>query len=91
MSKRIFKYPIDVQKSEQVINMPLGFEILTIQKQHGTPCIWAIVDDKEKLIVPVRIVRLHTGDEVSQMLKYIGTCVIANDNYVVHFFEDTPF
>ena len=41
--KSIWKYPIrpdDIVKLE----MPKYANILTVQMQHGTPCIWAMVD-----------------------------------------------
>ncbi len=42
MAKKIFKYPMKTIDF-QVIQIPQNAEILTIQAQHETPCIWAIV------------------------------------------------
>lgn len=43
MSERIwkFKFPIN---DNVCIDMPIGAEILTVQTQNNTPCIWAIVN-----------------------------------------------
>lgn len=41
--KTIFKYPLKV-RGEQIVNMPVGAQPLSVQVQHGTPCLWALID-----------------------------------------------
>ena len=60
MSKRIFEYPLKVE-DEQIVKMPLGYQILTVQIKDNVPCIWAIVDDKEKQIIDCKIRTIGTG------------------------------
>lgn len=36
MSKRIFKYPLKVE-DEQIVKMPLGYQILTVQIKDNVP------------------------------------------------------
>ena len=41
--KRIYKYQLIVT-DRQDVQLPEGAEILTIQTQVDTPCLWALVD-----------------------------------------------
>lgn len=43
MNKTIYKYPLDVTDVQE-IKLPVGAEILTVQAQNGTLCLWALVD-----------------------------------------------
>lgn len=43
MAKTIWKFPFETA-DEVVIPMPIGAEILSIQTQNRTPCLWAIID-----------------------------------------------
>ncbi len=68
---KIFKYPLESETSE--IMMPSIGEILTVQLQGSTPCIWAWVDP-EAPMKPVRFHVIATGEEFSPHGKsYVGT------------------
>lgn len=86
--KKVFKYQIEARDS-QTITMPKGAEILTVQVQHGEPCIWALVNpDNEPEEVKLRI---HgTGHNVpsSELLSYIGTFQLHGGNFVFHVFRE---
>lgn len=41
---KIFKYPLRVD-DRQTVQLPKGAELLTVQVQHGSPCLWALVDE----------------------------------------------
>ena len=41
MKKKIYKYPLEVQ-DEQVVMLPTGAKILTVQSQKDRPCLWAL-------------------------------------------------
>ena len=90
MSKRIFKYPLKVE-DEQIIKMPLGYQILTVQIKDNVPCIWAIVDDNEKHIIDCSIMTIGTGHYFdNHLLDYIGTYQL--NQLVFHVFSDnSPF
>ena len=64
MMKRVFKYQLGVS-DEQVVNLPIGSRILSLQVQRGIPCIWAIVDDQEVKTSPVKILMFGTGNHIS--------------------------
>lgn len=84
--KAIYKYPIKIV-DKQVIEMPIGANILSIQMQNGIATIWAIVSTKE-CFTPVKIRIFATGEEIpsGSVLRYIGT--IQDEIYVWHVFID---
>ena len=90
MSKRIFKYRLKVE-DEQIVKMPLGYQILTVQIKDNVPCIWAIVDDKEKQIIDCKIRTIGTGHYFdNHLLDYIGTYQL--NQLVFHVFSNnSPF
>ncbi|MRM83380.1 hypothetical protein [Riemerella anatipestifer] len=87
MKKVIFKYSLQVE-DEQIISMQKGAEILTVQEQHGKPCLWALANpeaEKEE----VKLVMVGTGHIFNtKNLKYIGTCQLINRLFPVHIFVE---
>jgi hypothetical protein len=83
-----------VVTDRQTIKMPAGAEILCIQVQYTTPCIWARVntdcqpEQREFLIY-------GTGHEHTEETgRYIGTFQLHGGGLVFHLFEimcETPF
>jgi hypothetical protein len=87
---RVYKFPIPVEDSGR-IEMPKGAKILKIQVQHGTPCMWALVDSKApKEMREFRIVGTGQHIELSPYLEltYIGTFQVNGGHLVFHVFED---
>lgn len=82
--KRIYKYPFHVM-DEQSISMPAGAEILTVQYQRNSPCLWAKVDDEAEL-KPRWIFVRGTGKELTGAEgRFIGTFQFPP--FVWHVFE----
>jgi hypothetical protein len=84
----IWKYRLQLI-DEQVIAMPSGAHILTIQMQNGSPHIWALVNP-EKPETPRHFATYGTGHEVSaasQAGDFIGTYQLINGGLVFHVFE----
>ena len=85
--KKIYKYPIEITDN-QIVEMPVGAKILTVQIQNGVPCIWAMVDpeaEKEKVHI-----RVHgTGHNVpdSDRLEYINSIQMRGGVLVFHVFK----
>jgi len=81
----IWKYPLG--PGENVLEMPSGAEILTVQVQGHQPVLWAKVIPnlpKEKRIIRV----LATGEGFNGTgLKYISTFQIAGGSLIFHAFE----
>jgi len=85
----IYKYPFDVNDRVELL-MPASAEILTVQMQHGRPCVWARVDPKEEPgIVVLRIFGTgHPIDDKNDM-EYVGTFQMSGGALVFHVFEVT--
>ena len=85
MAKTIWKYPFEI-KDDLTIEMPAGAEILSVQVQHGEPCIWVLVDPSNKWDVRHFMVR-GTGHSVDFDGRFIGTIQIMGGSLVFHLFE----
>lgn len=91
MSKTIWKYEIETE-GRNVVKMPLGAEILTVQLQLGKPCIWALVEEDEPLVqrwFEVFGTGHHVGYDMGVSRKYIGTYQLREGALIFHVFEST--
>lgn len=82
--KSIWKFGLEVT-DEQTVEMPVGAKPLSVQVQHGTPCLWALVDTKalkEKRVVQI----FGTGHPVADEGDYVGTFQIEGGALVFHAF-----
>ena len=85
---KIYKYPFEVTGLVKIA-MPANAQILTVQTQHETPCIWAIVDTEHTMETRTFHV-FGTGHSLDIDLlrsKYIGTFQLLNGQFVGHLFE----
>jgi hypothetical protein len=85
---KIFKYPLTLT-DKQTILLPIGAELLTIQNQNGSLCLWASVD--EKAFLEARTFAIYgTGNPLPESIgRYIST--VQMDGFVWHIFEiDKP-
>lgn len=85
--KTIYKYPIEVT-DEQTLTLPKDAQILAFQMQGSTPCIWAMIDTKEKRTEQITV-RVHgTGHPIadSERLTYLGTFQMHGGHLVFHAF-----
>ena len=85
--KSIWKFPVDAVDLFGV-EMPEGAEILSVQVQRGTPCVWAMVDPGRKKETRNFVV-YGTGHPVSNSgaKKFIGTFQLGGGDLVFHLFE----
>lgn len=71
----IWKFPLEIT-DRQTVSMPGGAQILTVQTQNGTPCLWALVDEGESEKEDRSIYTQATGgpfvDDPGDLI-YIGT------------------
>lgn len=90
MNKQIWKFPINLDKS--IVQMPKDAEILTIQTQNDTPCIWALVNP-ENANESRHFEVYGTGHNIYYEMgidrKYIGTFQLHGGSLVFHLFERT--
>ena len=85
----IWEYPLVVTDA-QVLTIPKGAQIVAVQVQGNSPCLWAIVDQSEE--TERRVIRTFgTGHEIlPSFLKfgtYLGTYRIASGSLVFHVFD----
>ena len=83
----VWKYSLN-SKASQLIHMPQGAQVLTVQMQDGSPTIWALVDPAAGL--EEHIIEIHgTGHPIvsEEMGRYVGT--FQDGWYVGHVFDWT--
>jgi hypothetical protein len=85
--KTIYKYQLSITDI-QSIKMPQGAEILSIQCQDNSPCVWALVDT-DNLKEDRSFLMYGTGNPVDENYKkkYIGTFMMYSGSLVFHCFE----
>jgi hypothetical protein len=92
MEKTIYKYQLLVADFQGVL-LPIGSEILTIQTQGETVCMWALVNPNETQKEIRNIEIFGTGHsiyyDIGIDLKYISTFQIHGGQLVFHAFERT--
>lgn len=83
---KILKYPLFVS-AEQIIELPLGAEILALRMQGIVPTIWAKVDP-ERHKVATKILMLRTGfDQVFENWEYLGTIETSIGEFYHYYLE----
>ncbi len=93
MEKTIYKYPLQTT-NVQILELPKGAEVLTVQTQNDTPQLWAVVDPEnelEKRIIEIigtgHPVRSSTVWRANISRKYISTYQLFAGKGVFHVFE----
>lgn len=93
MNKTIWKFELETTDNQK-IQMPVGAEILTVQTQNETPCLWALVDPNEAK--EDRFIEIFgTGHPIGYDMdvdvdrKYISTYQLHGGSLVFHVFEYT--
>ena len=85
--KTIYKYPLIITDS-QIVEMPKGAKILTVQTQNDTVCLLALVDT-ERPPEQHTIFIFGTGHPflLNKSATYLGTVQTNNGMLVWHVFE----
>ncbi len=84
---KIFKYKVEI-KSEFIIEMPEGSEVLCVEVQRDAPYIWVMCDSsrrKEMRIFGVKATGQDFGD--ADRTDYIGSFLLDGGSFVGHLFE----
>lgn len=82
----VYKYPLLIT-DKQTVQLPQVREILCVQSQAGTPCLWAYVDPHSE-VEPVEIITMGTGHVWSKIAqRYISTYQLVERGLVFHVFE----
>lgn len=83
----IWKFPLEVT-DEQIIEMPMPGQSLSVQIQDGIPCLWALVNPGSPRC-RVRVQTFGTGnpiDEDSPLGQFVGTYQLQGGSLVFHVF-----
>lgn len=89
--RKIFKYklrPTDVQSLE----LPVGAQVLCVERQHADLCLWAKVDPNQRATEPLWVYIVGTGHEMCEQAnnaRYLGTIQVAGGVSVYHIFIST--
>ena len=84
---RIWKYPLEVT-DRLALTMPPDAKFLTVQMQHGKPCLWALVDETKRDTATRRIAIYGTGNPMpDEPGTYIATFQMMGGDLVFHAFE----
>ena len=85
MKRKIYKYNLDVT-DKQTLNLPIGYQVLTVQLQKGNLCLWVSVDPDAPL-EEVAIRMIPTGGDLEfPHSGYCGTIQLCNGGLVFHVF-----
>jgi hypothetical protein len=89
--QQVWKYELSIHKLQPndliTIQLPVGADILTVHEQHGSICLWALVNTNATKIE--RTFRIAgTGHNLANgNFKYIGTAFLEDGALVFHVFE----
>lgn len=86
--KTIYKYPVYLC-GKFTIKLPKSAPILTVQMQHASPFMWALVDTRAEL-VDRTFYLCGTGQDLSEEVTaygYIDTVQMNGGAFVWHLFE----
>jgi hypothetical protein len=83
----IYKYPLLIL-DEQEIEVPQGASFLTVQMQHGQPCLWALVDNERPMSKRKVLIRGtgHPCDDIRDY-SYLSTFQMKGGELIFHAFE----
>lgn len=88
--KTIYKFPLEVTDKQAVL-MPTDAQILTVQVQGETPCIWAMVDpshnSKEERFFEIFGTDHPIHEDMGVGREYVGTFQLRGGSLVSHLFE----
>jgi putative transposon-encoded protein len=83
---QVYKYDLEIT-DQQIIEMPVDANLLTVQLQNGNLKLWAAVDSN--IMTKRSIIILGTGHKINYIpKKYIGTFQMMNGKLVFHVFDD---
>jgi len=86
VNKTIWKWDLLIAKT-QVLFMPRGATLLSVQVQRDRPVLWALIDKKQPIKDCV-IITYFTDDEMPENPgKYIGSYQNKLETLVFHVFE----
>lgn len=86
LMRKIIKYALPIQR-KFTIHLPRDAELLTVDVEHGNPCLWAIVEEDEPW-EPHVLLMVKTGESIAEpitLAQHVGT--FTRDETTLHVFE----
>lgn len=75
--KTVYKYQLDLNDIN-IIRLPRDYQLLCVQMQFNTPCIWALVEpENEPVERKVRIVGTGHPFPDEEQYTYLGTITVS--------------
>jgi hypothetical protein len=87
MAAKIFKFPLEL-KDKQVVKMPRGAQVLSIQMQNGKKTIWALCPVPDAVQEDRTFFIFGTGHDLPESATaktFVAT--VQEGNFVWHIFE----
>lgn len=87
MPARIYKYPLEV-KDRQVVSVPQGAKVLSVQMQNGKITIWALCPDATAVHESRTFHIFGTGHDLPEIANagsFVAT--VQERSFVWHIFE----
>lgn len=87
MSRRVWKFPLDLEAGSQSLRLPQETRIVHVAMQAGAPTLWALIDTGAPTVQRDFVIRA-TGEPVAIDETYVGT--VFTEIFVWHVFEVVP-
>lgn len=81
--KKILKFKLPITPGKHVLKSPINMVTMHISEQSGEPVLWAECDGGD---VPRDIHVAWTGHDVPEGAAYLGTVLLENGGYVLHYY-----
>ena len=84
--RTVFKYQL-LTKDSQTLEIPGLIQALCVKVQHGTPCLWCLVDACRPT-TKYTIITHGTGHNADDTIdaQYVGSYMLFDGNFVGHVF-----
>lgn len=83
----VWKFDVKLD-DDTIVDMPQGAQVLSVQLQHGVPCVWALVDsDRPK--VERRFSWRGTGHPCDGLVAkmFVGSIQMHGGSLIFHLFD----
>ena len=89
MKKKIYKYKLQITDYQE-IEVPIGYQILSLDVQDNMPHIWILIDPLQEEKMKLKFSFYATGQDIDcgnmKYIDYIGTVHLCNGSLVYHCF-----
>ena len=84
--KTIWKFILEVTDVQE-LELPKNYEIISLQVQHGVPCIWVLLNPEEFKKEKVNIITYGTGNIIiNDNVNFVGSYQLQEGAFLGHVF-----